>query len=170
MPQSAAKKQAALLSLEAALGVKGLRVRPYGSVKNAHIVLKKVEEEEYEDDHGRKKTRSVFSLFAHKLINVKAGKELFLYLHPANGELQEQSIAFEGDLIGSNDDELLQTEARDSSDGAKTAVVHEQALPPKMRKAWARKASLQCISVAPGACPRPYFHTSYSYRSFLPVK
>ncbi|KLO15304.1 hypothetical protein SCHPADRAFT_800660, partial [Schizopora paradoxa] len=59
-------------SLASALGVKGsLRVRPYGNVKHAHVVLRKVDEEQYVDEEGVTRTRGVFSLFAHKLINVK---------------------------------------------------------------------------------------------------
>ena len=103
-------------TLEGSLGVVGpLRVRSYGNVKHAHVVLRKVDEVEYEDNSGRKRKRGVFSLFAHKIINVKAGKELFLYLHPVNGELQERSVALEGDLLSAEELTSSETTAKDSS-------------------------------------------------------
>ena len=130
-------EDASKISLESALNVKGsLRVRSYGNVKHAHVVLRKVEEEEYEDSNGRKRVRGVFSLFAHKLINVKPGKELFLYLHPVHGEMQEQSVAFEADLPSPEDDERANGDIYDSPQ----SLAPTQTLPPKMRKAWARKS------------------------------
>lgn len=128
-------------SLNSALAIKGpLRVRPYGNVKHAHVILRKVDEEEYEDERGHKRTRGVFSLFAHKLINVKPGKELFMYLHPVGGELEERVVALEADLLLENE--------KNEPEPAKTeeTVVQTQPdhiLPPKMRKQqWMRKASL----------------------------
>lgn len=62
-------------SFESVLRANHVRLRPYkdGSVKHAHVVLKKVDEEEYEDSKGKRRTRGVFSLFAQKVINVKPG-------------------------------------------------------------------------------------------------
>lgn len=102
-------------TLETSLGVVGsLRVRAYGNVKHAHLILKKVDEEEFEDSSGRKRKRGVFSLFAQKLINVKAGKELFLYLQPANGDVQERCIALEGELLSADDVTGTETTVKDT--------------------------------------------------------
>lgn len=122
-------------TIETALGVKGgLRVRPYGNVKHAHVILRKVDEETYEGEDGRKKTRGVFSLFASKLINVKAGKELFLYIHPANGDVQEYPVAFEADLVDKDaPPEAPVPEKRSRKDGDEPGQ-RVQVLPPKMRK------------------------------------
>ena len=42
-------------------------------MKHAHVVLRKVGEEEFEDPKGRKRTRGIYSFFAQKVINVKPG-------------------------------------------------------------------------------------------------
>lgn len=180
-PSTVGDTSVAHATLESSLGVVGsLRVRAYGSVKHAHLVLRKVDEVEHEDSAGRKHKRAVFSLFAHKIINVKAGKELFLYLHPANGELNERSVAFEGDLMSAEDVTLTETTAKETPappekvekaekiDEVKvveevkpvemvkvvevpTAIALEQTLPPKMRKLWAKKAMQSVRSNEPGA-------------------
>lgn len=61
---------------ESVLHTGQVRIRPYksGSVKHAHVVLKKVGEEAYEDPKGRKRTRGVYSFFAAKVINCKPGE------------------------------------------------------------------------------------------------
>lgn len=124
-------------NIQEALGVKGmLRVRPYGNVKHAHVVLRMVGEEEYVDAQGKNQKRAIFSLFAHKLINVKPGKELFLYLHPAGGELQERVVALEADIATSDEPEVELVESMKSE---ATLVQPEQLLPPRMRKHWIRK-------------------------------
>ncbi|KAI5117252.1 hypothetical protein M0805_006415 [Coniferiporia weirii] len=127
-------------SIEAALGVKGrLRVRSYaGNVKHAHVVLRKVDEEVYNDELGHKRTRAVFSLFAHKLINVKPGKELFMYLHPVGSDLQEHVVALEADMPNADE---IDVELGDYAKSEETIVQKEQVLPPKLRKLWARKSS-----------------------------
>ncbi|KAH8114093.1 hypothetical protein DFH11DRAFT_1595736 [Phellopilus nigrolimitatus] len=142
MPRSTARvdQTTAAKSIETSLGVKGqLRVRPYGNVKHAHVILRKVDEEEYEDSQGRTRTRGVFSLFAHKLINVKPGKELFMYLHPVGGDLEEHVVAFEADMPRADE---LDMDVGDSAKSEETIVQREQALPPKLRKLWARKAPM----------------------------
>lgn len=126
--------------IEDALGVKGqLRVRPYGNVKHAHVVMRMVEEEEYVDDQGKAQKRAIFSLFAHKLINVKPGKELFLYFHPANGELQERVVALEGDIASTPT--VSELERVGSMKSEATLVQPEQLLPPRMRKHWTKRPS-----------------------------
>ena len=129
-------------SIEEALRIKGpLRVRPNGIVKHAHVVLRKVGEEEYVDEHGRKKIRGVFSLFAHKNFSVKTGKELFLYLHPVDGKLDDRVVAFEADI---DRDEAISEDRTSILEPARTdeTVVHsEPVLPPRMRKQWAGKTS-----------------------------
>lgn len=127
--------------LNSVLAIKGpLRVRPYGNVKHAHVILRKVDEEEYEDEGGQKRTRGVFSLFAHKLINVKPGKELFMYLHPVGGELQERVVALEADLLSEN--EKIEPEPAKTEETV-VQTQSEHTLPPKMRKQqWTRKVSL----------------------------
>lgn len=139
-------------SLSSRLGVKDpLTIRPYGTAKHAHLVLRKVDEESYEDAQGRKVTRAIFSIFAHKPMNVKAGKELFLYLHPVNGALVEQCIAFEGALPGPEAEETgKQTAPIPQSMASPTnitlAPTHEHVVPPKMRKQWARNPELSKVN------------------------
>lgn len=142
-----AQPKVASKSLNSALQIKGpIRVRPYGNVKHAHVILRKVDEEEYEDEEGRKKKRGVFSLFAHKLINVKPGKELFMYLHPVGGELEERVVAIEADILSEDE--------KETSEPTQTEVTvvqtpSEQVLPPRMRKTqWVRKQSLPSQSSA----------------------
>ncbi|TDL28288.1 hypothetical protein BD410DRAFT_834412 [Rickenella mellea] len=143
MPEAASGDlYSGLSTLSSTLGVKGsLRVRAYGNVKHAHLVLRKVDEEEYVDENGRKRTKAVFSIFAQKLINVKAGKELYLYLQPANGELHDVPVAIEGDLLG-DEDEVVAPEPTVVHEEKKPdpPASSEQAMPPKMRKLWARKS------------------------------
>ena len=133
-------------TFEDALGVKGrLRVRPYGNVKHAHVVLRKVKEEEYVDEQGKKQKRAIFSLFAHKLINVKPGKELFLYVHPAGKELQERVVALEADMVMPDEAEQEQVESMKSE---AALVQPEQLLPPRMRKNWTKRPSTSSIQSA----------------------
>ncbi|TDL20149.1 hypothetical protein BD410DRAFT_899730 [Rickenella mellea] len=143
MPEAASgDRYSGLSTLSSTLGVKGsLRVRAYGNVKHAHLVLRKVDEEEYVDENGQKRTKAVFSIFAQKLINVKAGKELYLYLQPANGELHDVPVAIEGDLLG-DEDEVVAPEPTVVQEEKKPdpPASSEQAMPPKMRKLWARKS------------------------------
>ena len=158
MPRSSAQDQQhdaaeplTTTSLESALGVKSaLRVRNHGAVKNAHVVLRKVDEEEYEAANGSRRTRAVFSLFAHKPINVRAGKELFLYLQAADGELVERSVAFEADVRTEGVEDVSPCNCTRKGDeetkpmGVATAL--EQALPPKMRKVWGRKSMSSVVN------------------------
>ena len=162
-------------SLSSSLGVKGdLRVRPYGNVKHAHLILRKVDEEDYVDSTGIQRRRAIFSFFAQKLINVKPGKELYLYLQPANGAVKEVPIAFEADLTESNEvqpslkEENGLSVARDIKKESKELEVREQAVPPKMRKAWLKKQesnpSIQGIFVfiCKWIAHRIIFHSFYS--------
>lgn len=146
MPQAATNdRRANLPTVSSSLGIKGsLRVRAYGNVKHAHVVLRKVEEEEFEDSHGKMRRRAVFSVFAHKLINVKAGKELYLYLHPANGTLHEVPIAFEGEVLDEDEEVAEEQDAPPAPVLAEKKVEEavqqqQQAMPPKMRKLWAKR-------------------------------
>lgn len=129
------------IPLETALGVKGrVRLRPYGNVKHPHFVLRQVGEEEYEDTLGRKQRRAIFSFFAHKLINVKPGKELFMCVHPFGDELQERVVTVEADI--SDGGEVDKDERVDKGPDI-PCLQREQTLPPKLRKLLGRKSSLQ---------------------------
>ena len=138
-----AQPKVASKSLDSALRIKGpVRVRPYGNVKHAHVILRKVDEEEYEDEEGRKKKRGVFSLFAHKLINVKPGKELFMYLHPVGDDLEERVVAFEADIPAEDEKETPEP-TQTQTEETVVQTQSEQVLPPRMRKTqWTRKQSL----------------------------
>ncbi|KAL5512062.1 hypothetical protein ACEPAH_5281 [Sanghuangporus vaninii] len=124
--------------LESVLRAGQVRIRPYksGSVKHAHIVLKKVGEEAYEDSKGRRCTRGVYSFFASKVINCKPGKEIFFAV---DDYLEERVVTFEADLHHPDDTD---NDVLTSAKSEETLVHHEsqsRSLPPKMRKMWARK-------------------------------
>ena len=57
------------------------------------------------DEQGKKQKCATFSLFAHKLINVNPGKELFLYVHPSGKELQERVVSLKADMVMPDDTE-----------------------------------------------------------------
>lgn len=140
-------------SLSSKLGLRGpITIRPYGTAKHAHLVLRKVDEESFEDALGRKITRAVFSIFAHKPMNVKAGKELFLYLHPVNGALAEQCIAIQGLLSGPEvEDSDIQAAAQPiteepSLSSSPVLSSYEHVVPPKMRKQWARSPEITKVN------------------------
>ncbi|KAL5490716.1 hypothetical protein ACEPAI_5550 [Sanghuangporus weigelae] len=124
--------------LESVLRAGQVRIRPYksGSVKHAHIVLKKVGDEVYEDSKGRRRTRGVYSFFASKVINCKPGKEIFFAI---DDYLEERVVTFEADLHHPDD---ADNDVLTSAKSEETLVHHEsqsRSLPPKMRKMWARK-------------------------------
>ncbi|OCB91301.1 hypothetical protein A7U60_g1468 [Sanghuangporus baumii] len=127
--------------LESVLRAGQVRIRPYksGSVKHAHIVLKKVGEEAYEDSNGRRRTRGVYSFFASKVINCKPGKEIFFAI---DDYLEERVVTFEADLHHPDDTD---NDVLTSAKSEETLVHHEsqsRSLPPKMRKMWARKETI----------------------------
>src|SRR5882762_10822908 len=87
----------AMPTVTSILGVRGpLRFRPHGSSQKAHMILRRVEFSDDSDDDENAKRIVRFSLFAHKRIEVKPGKEILLTL--ADGKYKDQTLIFEGDL------------------------------------------------------------------------
>lgn len=121
------------------LGIKGsLRFRPHKSSQKAHVVLRRVEVSDDSSDDGDSKQIVYYSLFAHKPIQVKPGKEILLTV--SDGRFKDRAIMFEGDLRGpeepSDDEEV--TQVAEEEEELFLPPVRE-AIPPKMRRAWTRK-------------------------------
>jgi len=123
------------------LGVKGpLRFRPHHYTQRAHVCLRRVEISDDSSDEGEDNGVVYFSLFAHKRIDVKPGKEILLTV--ANGHFKDKPILLQGIRADFNES--------DEGEGAEDAVdVREEkpaspapapVIPPKMRKGWTRKA------------------------------
>ncbi|KAF5386987.1 hypothetical protein D9615_001964 [Tricholomella constricta] len=125
-------------SVAAILGIKGtLRFRPHGSTQKAHVILRRVtvSEDSSDDDDTSNVVR--FSLFAQKRIEVKPGKEILLTVASHNGPFKDQPVVLEGDTLSAGDtsDEEDDTQVADEED----TYLPPAAMPPKMRKAWAKK-------------------------------
>ncbi|THH21090.1 hypothetical protein EW146_g386 [Bondarzewia mesenterica] len=134
------------------LGIKGhLRLRPHGSTQKAHIVLRRVELDDDSGDEGDEKKVAYFSLFAHKRIEVKPGKEILLTV--ADGPFKDKAIMFEGDFpspLASSDEEDETQVAEDDEDLMPT----EHLIPPKMRKPWIKRVEESNI-IQPVVTPLP---------------
>ncbi|TFY77405.1 hypothetical protein EWM64_g6605 [Hericium alpestre] len=136
------------------LGIKGhLRFRAHGSSQKAHVVLRRVELDDSEDE-GEGKPAFYFSLFAQKRIEVKPGKEILLTV--ADGPFKDQAIMFEGDIPGvaSGSDEEETQVAEDEENFA----AQEQSMPPKMRKPWVKRTEEPAIAASPILAP-PTHHS-----------
>lgn len=128
-------------SVASLLGIKDpIRFRPHGSTQKAHVILRRVTVADDATDNGETSHVVRFSLFAQKRIEVKPGKEILLAIASVDGRFKDQPIVFEGDISCS-------TSASDEED--KTQVAEEEdillptsggAIPPKMRRAWTKKA------------------------------
>ncbi|GLB35497.1 hypothetical protein LshimejAT787_0210620 [Lyophyllum shimeji] len=128
-------------SVASILGIQGnLRFRPHGSTQKAHVILRRVTVQEDSSDDGEVCNVVRFSLFAQKRIEVKPGKEILLTVASPDGRFKDLPVVLEGDLLS----------AEDTSDGEDdTQVADEEdiflppageAIPPKMRRAWTKKA------------------------------
>lgn len=136
------------------LGIKGpLRIRPHGSAAKPHIILRRVTVSEDSSEDGEPDNTVRFSLFAAKRIEVKPGRELLLTVASPDGFFQEKAVVFEADLTGDEEisDEKSYTQAPDEEVYLPPAG---EAIPPKMRRAWTKKAE----EVSSGT--RKFFHIS----------
>lgn len=140
------------------LGVKGLRFRPHGSSQKAHVVLRRVVEEDDSSDDGRVTRVVRFSLFAHKRIEVKPGKEILLTVATQDGSFKDTAVVFEGDLPGDESDSVEEdiTPAVKEEEEEMYYPPLGHAIPPKMRRAWTKRIE-EVISVA----RKLYFSTSF---------
>ncbi|EDR10889.1 uncharacterized protein LACBIDRAFT_293378 [Laccaria bicolor S238N-H82] len=137
------------------LGVKGLRFRPHGSSQKAHVVLRRVVEEDDSSDDGSVTRVVRFSLFAHKRIEVKPGKEILLTVATQDGSFKDTAVVFEGDLPGDESDSIEEevTPAVKEEEEETYYPPLGHAIPPKMRRAWTKRIE-EVISVAPQPAPR----------------
>ncbi|KAG5723954.1 hypothetical protein E4T56_gene9735 [Termitomyces sp. T112] len=126
-------------SVASILGIKGgLRFRPHGSTQKAHIILRRVtvSNDSNNDGLGSKVVR--FTLIAHKRIEVKPGKELLLMLEAENGPFKDQAVVMEGDLKSSGDRLNKEDNPQDTDKEKFLVPPVKEAIPPKMRRAWAK--------------------------------
>lgn len=122
------------------LGIKGpLRVRPHGSSQKAHVVLRRVELADDSSDDGETRTTVYFSLFAHKKIDVKPGKEILLAL--PGGKHKDQAVIFEADIPGDETDTDMEADTEIESGETGPVLPMGDLLPPKMRRDWSKKFS-----------------------------
>jgi hypothetical protein len=127
------------------LGIKGpLRFRLHGSSQKAHVVLRRVPLADNFSDSGRTKKAAYFSLFAHKRIEVKPGKEILLSLASANEAFTDKPVIFEADL--SSEEGRTEDEGYDLWEEPSPMVGHT--IPPKMRRVWTKR----CVKVRPIIC------------------
>lgn len=116
------------------LGVKGqLRFHPHGSTQKAHVVLRQVELSEESDDEGDS-PMVYFSLFAHKRIEVKPGKEILLAVATPDGKFLDSPVVFAGKLSG--EDDLAPSTSLQPSRIESLPRTQPSILPPKLRKPW----------------------------------
>lgn len=126
-----------ILSAASVLGVKGpLRFRPHGSTQKPHVILRRVVTPD--DSNGDSQPTHIvrFSLFAHKRIEVKPGKEILLSVASVNGQFENQPIVFEADARDSSDAEG--TTKKPKTEAPPTPVL-KPAMPPRMRKGWIKR-------------------------------
>lgn len=163
------------------LGLSGpLRFRLHGSSQKAHIVLRRVQvpEDSGEDDKSipGAPTTAFYSLFAHKRIEVKPGKEILLAIE---GEFNDRAILIGGNLLGSGSES--ETQVEEGTEGGiqeKSLDVKIQVdvpavadddekeqetltMPPKMRKSWMRGRQ---------SLPGPDIHREYRLLMLRVVK
>jgi hypothetical protein len=127
------------IAVTALLGIKGpLRFRPHGSTQKPHIILRRVVVSDDSSDDGQVSHVVRFSLFAHKRIEVKPGKEILLTVASEDPRFENQCLVLEGDQLGASD--------TPGSDEDIVVVKKEEAvpslggaIPPKMRRAWTKK-------------------------------
>lgn len=124
-----------IASAASILGVKGnLRFRLHGSSQKAHLVLRRVELLEDDDEDSISRPTVGFSLFAQKRIEVKPGKEIFFSLPEGLGgeKLKDRPVIFEADVPGSTSSgEETEDEDIGKARGSATAII-----PPRMRKSF----------------------------------
>jgi hypothetical protein len=128
--------------LTSVLGIKGpLRYRPHHYTQRAHVILRRVEFSDDSSDEGEDNGIVYFSLFAHKRIDVKPGKEILLTV--ADGKLKDKPILLQGVRA---DFEDSKEEGEDSEvvdvpkeEPAPPVPAPTPVVPPKMRRAWTKK-------------------------------
>ncbi|KAF8655859.1 hypothetical protein AX16_002942 [Volvariella volvacea WC 439] len=140
------------------LGIKGnIRFRPHGSLQKPHVVLRRVSIREGINERGEGIQVVSFSLFASKRIEVKPGKEILLSIDGVDSHLKDQPVVFEADLPSMNDisDEEGDTQVAEEEEDVLPPPTDE-AIPPKMRRAWAKKV----VEASPVVAVQPVIHQS----------
>jgi hypothetical protein len=137
-------------SLSAALGLSGstLRLRPHESNHKPHIVLRRVEYPDDEDDEDGDPNVAYFSFFAAKRIDVKPGKELLLMVDfednvSGDEELKNRPLMLEGDVAPianvTAEGALLESHSPEHPVNASMLADVEplaKAMPVHLRKTW----------------------------------
>lgn len=128
-------------SATSVLGIKGsLRLRPHGSTQKAHVLLRRVVVCDDSGGDGDTNTIVYFSLFAQKRIEVKPGKEILMAVASADGRFKDQAMVFEGDFLGEESSDAEDKTQVAEEEGPVYHPIVGQAIPPKMRRAWIKKA------------------------------
>ncbi|TFK46371.1 hypothetical protein OE88DRAFT_1667698 [Heliocybe sulcata] len=150
-----------------------LRIRPHGSTQKPHVVMRRVEVSEEVGDDGKKMKIVYYSLFASKRIEVKPGKEILLAI--PDSIYNDTPLAFGGELpdIQKESEKKYEndTSGKDASTEAEEPV--NQAVPPKMRKAWkarslAGKETAELSAPGPSEpLPPPSRHVSVAVQAQL---
>ncbi|KAI0093788.1 hypothetical protein BDY19DRAFT_918959 [Irpex rosettiformis] len=124
------------------LGIKGqLRFRPHGSTQKAHVVLRQVDWSPEDSEDELDPSMVYFSLFAQKRIEVKPGKEILLAVATPDGTFLDSPVIFAGKLAGEDAD--VNGRASDSPGPDSLSTIQNHVLPPKMRKTWSKRISVQ---------------------------
>lgn len=129
-------------SVASVLGIKGsLRFRLHGSTQKAHVILRRVTISDDSSDDGEGRNIVRFSLFAHKRIEVKPGKEILLTVASEDGLFKDRPIVFEGDLMGEEELSSAEDDTQVAEEEEEVTYIPPPApvVPPKMRRGWTRK-------------------------------
>lgn len=127
------------------LGIKGpLRFRPHKSSQKAHVILRRVELSDDSSDDGEVDNVVCFSLFAHKRIEVKPGKELLLTVASSDERFKDRALMFEANPSSSAETSDAEEDVEEDTHVAEEEPAYEPPIPivvpPKMRRAaWTKK-------------------------------
>lgn len=136
-------------SVASILGIKGgLRFRAHGSTQKAHIILRRVTATNGSCDDSLSSKVVRFTLIAHKRIEVRPGKELLLMLESENGPFKDQPVVMEGDLRSSEDTSGEEDNPQDTDKEEFFVPPVKEAIPPKMRRAWAKVDDIALVTSA----------------------
>ncbi|KAG6873364.1 hypothetical protein C0995_016473 [Termitomyces sp. Mi166 len=134
-------------SVASILGIKGgLRFRAHGSTQKAHIILRRVTASDDSSDDGLGSKVVRFTLIAHKRIEVRPGKELLLMLESENGPFKDQPVVMEGDLNSSEETSSEEDNPQDADKEEFFVPPVKEAIPPKMRRAWAKVDDITSVT------------------------
>ncbi|KAG6898222.1 hypothetical protein C0992_002236 [Termitomyces sp. T32_za158] len=153
-------------SVASILGIKGgLRFRAHGSTQKAHIVLRRVTASDGSRDDSLSGKVVRFTFIAHKRIEVRPGKELLLMLESENGPFKDQPVIMEGDLKSSGDTSGEEDDPQDTDKEESFIPPVKEAIPPKMRRAWAKVDDITLVT--PPAKKSPAVLTSVGVQTEL---